>query len=1439
MKGFKKLLILFLISALILGMGAVSAADDLGASEEIINTEVSADLNAIDDSQSIDDSNSDDIISVNEENENEEIQSGESASLGEDTDILKASGNTITVQGNTFNDIQNAIDSASVGDTISLSGTYYGNGEPITINNNISAVIGNGNTVLDAKGLSNIFLVYYSSEVIIKNLNFINGNVSADEEGSTHGGAIDWRGNNGILEDCCFSENSVYSDGDATASGGAVYWSGSNGIIRNCTFSENCGNGIYASGGAVYWRGYNGTILNCTFSDNSAISHIAYGWESSSRGGAIYWSGYNGTILNCTFSDNSVITDFSEVDDDYDSFECSAYGGAIYWSGGSSILENCTFSDNSVHANYAYGGVVYWSVDDGIIESCNFTNNNVDNGIINIGGRNNRINNCLFENNFADDYENAISIFDVVYGSSNCNLTGSSFINNSGCAISWEGSRGNITGCVFINNSDFYRPHDENDYLSNVYMDNGIYDFSMKIYGDVVLGDPKYYYGEEYYEEETPNWLIYLEHYGSKEGNLVVSLNGEEVYNEVMNHRNTLSLSDLQSIKYGSVNMAVKFVSDGTEVLLYEGTIEIDYDFKISGFYDGDSLIYYSSDPFTIYLPEDATGELSLYDGIKTYILSYANGESTFKLNASNYKIGNHTFSVSLKNDPIYPDKTITRIFYVIPEIYSPMYVAIGENEFITIESPEDFDGTIIIYNGTQEEVEIDYGEWTDYDYITIKDQEIARITDAKGLVKIPISDLPLKIGENRLVFRISGEGDYEQADLINVFENDPRFTSSIDSTILKLGDNLIVRVTAPRLNGGLEIYAVNENIYKQFSLSKTNFTEIISGLGLGEHEIKVVAGEYIPGVEDEDYDIIYSNTFYVNVTEEGQTTPELDATIELDYLDGNVVIKLKDLEGNSLSAKKVLVFINDVVSTFTTNGNGEVSVPITENSTIKAVYTDSNGFNVSSTLVVKIVESTVEVPYEVPVSANVTITMAYSDGVVRIVLKDLSGHALANKVADVSINGEEFVEYSTNEYGLITVDLTGNFSVKVVYADANGASVSASLINTVNDNTVIEYVTQDVPVSANATIEFVSEDGYVTVVLKDLDGNALADKIISLIVNGKDSRMITNAYGEANTNIMVNGNYTINAIYTDANGASVSASLINTVNDNVVEYVIQDVPVSANATINLATNDNGVKIVLNDLDGNPIVDGILSVTVNGISFGIPTNANGEANVSVSGNYSVKVVYADANGASVSASLVNTEYNKTVTPAVPSPVATSITASAITTVAKTNKNIVLTLYANGAILANKYVTVFINGKTTTVKTDANGKATIKTNFAAAGTYYYSLCFLGDKNYKASFKTVKVTVNKQATKAIFKSKTFKVKATKKISFTLKDASGKIIKSKKITFKVNKKTYTVKTNSKGIATVTIKITKKGKYTATAKFAGDSAYKAISKKATITVK
>lgn len=278
------------------------------------------------------------------------------------------------------------------------------------------------------------------------------------------------------------------------------------------------------------------------------------------------------------------------------------------------------------------------------------------------------------------------------------------------------------------------------------------------------------------------------------------------------------------------------------------------------------------------------------------------------------------------------------------------------------------------------------------------------------------------------------------------------------------------------------------------------------------------------------------------------------------------------------------------------------------------------------------------------------------------------------------------------------------------------------------------------------------------------------------------------------------------------------------------------------NETLLKLNNNITVKIWKND-DNNHIDAGeLINVTIDGIDYSGESDITGAVYVDITGltegTHYMTVKYQGFNGLKESTWSAILQIGNASEDA-NALKATSIEANALTTTAKTNKNLVLTLKDGNGALANKNVTVSINGKTFTVTTNAKGQATIKTNFAAAGTYYYSLCFLGDDESKASFKAVKVTVKKQAVKAVFKKASLKVKKAKKVSFTLKDASGKAIKGKKITIKVNGKTFSAKTNAKGIAKISVKVAKKGKFKAVAKFAGDSAYKAVTKKVVFTVK
>lgn len=306
---------------------------------------------------------------------------------------------------------------------------------------------------------------------------------------------------------------------------------------------------------------------------------------------------------------------------------------------------------------------------------------------------------------------------------------------------------------------------------------------------------------------------------------------------------------------------------------------------------------------------------------------------------------------------------------------------------------------------------------------------------------------------------------------------------------------------------------------------------------------------------------------------------------------------------------------------------------------------------------------------------------------------------------------------------------------------------------------------------------------------------------------------------------------------------------------ENSRDYINATLPRLSTVLIADIDDEGNLVVSLNDVDGNPLANYDVFISINGdeaTPYGL--DDNGKISIDLTeykGELNITVAFEEdddykGSSDSINAFLVIKTVIQNVTVEVPvyipvNQTATTIVTSDLTATAKLVKTLSLALKdANGKALADKIIQVVVNGKISTIATDKNGIAKININYANAGTYYYTLSFLGDNDYKASLKAVKVTVNKQATKATFAKKTFKVKAkTKKVTFTLKDAKGNAIKGKKITFKVNKKTYTAKTNAKGIATVKAKLTKKGKYTAVAKFAGDSTYKAISKKAKITVK
>ncbi len=246
--------------------------------------------------------------SDNMEIDNQQLAAGkvtdEEIISSSDEDILNAQDN------GTFTALQNKINNAKEGSTITLENDYYYD-DGFSINGikiSKSLTIEGNTHIINANSKSRIFQVS-SGDVIFRGIVFTNGKTT--DEG--YGGAI----YGGTAINCTFDSNNAYN-------GGAIY----GGTAINCTFNWNSAN----AGGATY----DTFAMNCKFNNNIA----------EMEGGAMQ----NKKATNCVFIGN---------------YAKEHHGGAIVGEAENCIFENCYTLDGS-------GGAVRCS--EGSVVNCTFKN---------------------------------------------------------------------------------------------------------------------------------------------------------------------------------------------------------------------------------------------------------------------------------------------------------------------------------------------------------------------------------------------------------------------------------------------------------------------------------------------------------------------------------------------------------------------------------------------------------------------------------------------------------------------------------------------------------------------------------------------------------------------------------------------------------------------------------------------------------------------------------------------------------------------------------------------------------------------------------------------------------------------------------------------------------------------------------------------------------
>jgi len=222
--------------------------------------------------------------------------------------------------------------------------------------------------------------------------------------------------------------------------------------------------------------------------------------------------------------------------------------------------------------------------------------------------------------------------------------------------------------------------------------------------------------------------------------------------------------------------------------------------------------------------------------------------------------------------------------------------------------------------------------------------------------------------------------------------------------------------------------------------------------------------------------------------------------------------------------------------------------------------------------------------------------------------------------------------------------------------------------------------------------------------------------------------------------------------------------------------------------------------VTLKDASSKEVANQTVKFVINGKSYSATTNAKGVASVSLSlapGKYTATASY-DGSGDYAAAKTLSTNVT----------VLATIKSNDVTKYYKGSTQYTATFYTSqGTALANKNVKITVNGKSYTKKTNAKGVVSLAVNLNP-GTYkVVATDPVTGYTLTNTFKILSTISASDVSKVYTDSKKFKA--------TFYKSNGKVLANKNIKFKINGKTYTQKTNSKGVASLSMVNLKVGTY------------------------
>ena len=564
-------------------------------------------------------------------------------------------------------------------------------------------------------------------------------------------------------------------------------------------------------------------------------------------------------------------------------------------------------------------------------------------------------------------------------------------------------------------------------------------------------------------------------------------------------------------------------------------------------------------------------------------------------------------------------------------------------------------------------------------------------------------------------------------------------------------------------------------------------------------------------------YGINATSTIKVNSTKEGD--------IELTIVNGTEIVEIT---------------ADDLTLNVTyKDGNNTVVIPIASkvinNNTL--IITLENGNFTSATLNIKYNNATTNVTlnrvYNIKVEA-INNVVEYQSGKLTYKITDLdTNEALSNKTVNL-------------EYKITT----GAISISGI--SGSGITIISTISNTTDESGILTFTSQIITINkANINIvideykEYYGSDKKIKITVTNAaTGDPVKSTILHLylpVTTQKDYYFQTNENGtsEINVNGFVGGTYDLTISNNDTkniNSKSVDGS-----------FTILKIPVVINSkdvTVYYNTGTTAkIKVTQNGkpLSGMYVLVTLYATSTKYSNYLFQTNSKGEISFSASltvGKHKMIINSAD-----------NRYDAKQVTPTITVKKATGkFTAKKVTTYYKAGKYFTLKLTntkkkkpiydakVNIKIFISKNRYYNYNGKT-----GMNGQIKLLLDTLKPGSYKVVISCADKKDYSAKEITSKIVIKKAPAKLTPKKMTAKKGAKKFFQVKVKNKkTKKVIKGVKVKIKVytgkKAKTFTAKTNAKGIAKISTAKLKVGKH----KVVVTSANKyVVAKKAKSTIK